>query len=209
MRHGHYIRSNLREIGLAAVACGALVALCATATAQDRPYDGIQAGLDAFRLGEEKRRADVEQQAYLNDQMKIWAGLPTARGEAVFYYPEYYAPQYYSAQYRAPLAFSAFEPWPYVPGDIWGYRYYTPVRQPVGQWQGQTGPNRWESHPVYDPPVAPSRPLPSVDSPLLDRTPYASPPRAEVEYVPAEGDSLPPPPPKPASPTRRFGPREF
>ena len=76
-----------------------------------------------------------------------------------------------------------------MPGDIWGYTYYSPMRQPIGQHQVQTGPNRWESHPVYDPPLPNFRPLPPVDSPLLDGTPYAT-PRPLVE-VPA---TTPPPP---------------
>ena len=46
-----------------------------------RPYDGIQAGLDAYRLGEEKRRGGVNQQIFLNDQLRFWNGYPTSRGE--------------------------------------------------------------------------------------------------------------------------------
>src|SRR5207237_8435661 len=107
----------------------------------------------------------------------------------------------------------------YVPGDIWGYgAYYQPARQPIGQQQSQTGPNRWESHPVYDPPLTPYQPLPPVDSPLLDRTPYA----AAKEAVPA-AEAIPPEPPRttrppsaelmppgpPTMPTPHRGPREY
>ena len=49
--------------------------------ARVRPYDGIQAGYDAFQLGEERRRADIAHQLYLNDQLKYWSGIPTSRGE--------------------------------------------------------------------------------------------------------------------------------
>ncbi len=162
---------------------------------QPRPYDGIQAGLDAFRLAEEQRQARVAQQLAQADQFKFWAGLPTSRGETIYYgYPPAYAalPRanrdylyaygYGRSGYR-PL--TVFEPWPFVPGDIYGYVDYRPLRQPLGQWQGQTGPNRWESHPVYDPPLADYRPLPPVDSPLLDGTPYAAPREAAPPQSPA------------------------
>jgi len=225
-----------------------------------RPYDGIQAGLDAFRLAEEQRQVGVAQQLFLNDQMRFWNGYPTSRGATTYYgylppaaaaaygyagaaygYPSslygYAGPlltranlDYTYAYGAGPLwggysnwgyPLSVFQPWPYVPGDIYGYRaYYAPARQPVGQQQLQTGPNRWESHPVYDPPLTDYQPLPPVDSPLLDRTPYATPPAVALpedalpaNAVPTEpapsktppaADSVPPPPPAP-----RRGPREY
>jgi hypothetical protein len=107
---------------------------------------------------------------------------------------------------------TVFEPWPYVPGDIWGYTYYSPMRQPIGQQQIQTGENRWESHPVYDPPLPNYRPLPPVDSPLLDGTPYATPREPAV----APPTAPPPPAANPPifddpelPPAKPSGPREY
>jgi hypothetical protein len=164
-----------------------------TALAQEvrsRPYDGIQAGLDAFSLAEEQRQANLAAQIQANDAARAAAGLPTTRGETIYYYGAYspygvvpwdaaYAYGYSRSGlfgrratvygYGSPL----FTPWPYVPGDIYGYRTIPTVRQPIGQRQEQTGENRWESHPVYDPPVPAYRPLPPVDSPLLRNTPFA------------------------------------
>jgi len=106
-----------------------------------------------------------------------------------------------------------------VPGDVWGYpAYYQPARQPIGQQQTQTGPNRWESHPVYDPPLTMYQPLPPVNSPLLDRTPYAAP-----NPAPSAAEAIPPEPPRttllksaesvspaaPRSPALPRGPREY
>jgi hypothetical protein len=111
-----------------------------------RPYDGIQAGLDAFRLAEAQRQSGVTEQL----------------------------------------------------GDIWGYgAYYPPARQPSGVYQAQTGLNRWESHPVYDPPLTMHRPLPPVDSPWLDGTPYAAPIvlPAPAASAGASEDWIPPVPP--------------
>jgi hypothetical protein len=171
------------------------------------PYNGIQAGLDAYALAEEQRRANVGQQLLLNDQLKYWAGLPTSHGESIYYYSyggpatgaypyathiappanrEFtYAygdprlwPRPYFGPRRGPL--TVFEPWPYVPGDIYGYPYYTfaPVRQPIGLWQGQTGANRWESHPIYAPAAPPDLPPPPQDGKIEpSQEPIPPPPR--------------------------------
>ena len=76
----------------------------------------------------------------------------------------------------------------------------------------QTGENRWESHPVYDPPLPHYRALPPVDSPLLDGTPYETPrvveEAIEVEAVP-ESSELPPEPPREAPAVPRRVPREY
>jgi len=55
------------------------LALVRLANAQDpltpiKPYDGIQAGLDAYRLAEEKRQGAVNQQIAVNDQLRSWHG---------------------------------------------------------------------------------------------------------------------------------------
>src|SRR5947208_14928664 len=51
----------------------------------NRPYDAIQAGLDAYRLGEEQRQANVSQQLFLNDQMRFWNGYPTSGANSIYY----------------------------------------------------------------------------------------------------------------------------
>jgi hypothetical protein len=176
-----------------------------------RPYDGIQAGYDAYQLGEEKRQRSAGQQIYLNDRMRALAtplatygygygpylgtfGAIPASGEYAYAYgnsPQLYYPGYRSTYYGRPL--TVFEPWPYVPGDIWGDFYTPPLRQPVAQAQTQTGPNRWESHPVYDPPLDAYPVLPPVNAPSLARTPYAT----ERPAVPAK--SAPAPTPRPSA----------
>jgi hypothetical protein len=175
-----------------------------------RKYDSIQAGIDAYQLGEERRQANLRNQIAANDAARAASGLPTTRGETIYYYNGYapgvvpwdsaYA---YGGAYgygntfgyartglfgRRVVSFSTgpvFTPWPYVPGDIYGYRTYPQVRQPIGQHQVQIDENTWESHPVYDPPVTPHRVMPPVDSPLLDNTPFAT-PRVEPVPVPVE-----------------------
>jgi hypothetical protein len=159
------------------------------------PYDGVQAGLDAFRLAEEKRQAAVAMQLATNAQMRAWSGLPLARGTSTYYgfagVESGRLPVLMDLDFAYGIAYrrfvpgdrlSVFEPWPLVPGDIYGVVVAPPVRQSVGQWQGQTGPRRWESHPIYDPPFPAYRPLPEVESPLLDKTPYTTPRRGPREY---------------------------
>jgi hypothetical protein len=220
----------------------------AQAPAETRPYDGIQAGMDAFRLAEEQRQNNMTQQLGLNDTMRFANGYPTSRRETIYYgymnpavaHTHGYAPQNsldaaYGYGYRQPWYLtrpgpglpSVFEPWPYVPGDLWGYgAYYAPARQPIGQQQLEMGPNHWESHPVYDPPLTLHRPLPPVDSPWLDRTPYAAPAEAATlpqtatppaqsgpvvrEWIPPEppnatrqGIAVPPGPAAPTAPQKR------
>jgi hypothetical protein len=164
-----------------------------------RPYDGIQAGLDAYRLAEERRQVAFAGQIAANDQVRAWAGLSTTQGATLYYGSALGGPPLagldYAYAFGGPVvggylrertwfgrARTVFEPWPLVPGDIYGYQLAFPVRQPVGQWQGQTGPNRWESHPIYDPPVANVMPQPVVESPLLNGTPYGTPKRESREH---------------------------
>jgi hypothetical protein len=193
-----------------------VVALASLASAQNplapvKPYDGIQAGLDAYRLAEEKRQGAVNQQIYSNDQMRFWNGYPTSRGETIYY-------GYMSPATAAFYGYSEFGPWtgfqpgPWMGSGLLGYgAYYQPARQPIGQQQIQIGPNHWESHPVYDPPLIMHRPQPPVDSPLLDRTPYATPAAPTAPAVarpPAAAPEKIPPPPPAADPPPFRGPRE-
>jgi hypothetical protein len=165
----------------AIAALGILLASAGLARGQApaaQPYDGIQAGLDAYRLAEERRRGELQQQLDVNAGLRAWSGLPPLYGETIWYRnPAGFGPAvppeawYLSA---APYPYGP-RPWSLVAGPGWDASFAVPARQPVGRWEGQTGPNRWESHPVYDPPLTPYLPSPPVASPWLDRTPYAAP----------------------------------
>jgi hypothetical protein len=198
----------LRLITFVCLATLSLTAIARAQEVQPRKYDGIQAGLDAYQLGEERRQANLRAQIGANDAARAASGLPTTRGETIYYYNGYspYGVVPWDAAYayggvygygntvgyattgrfgRRVVAFSAgpvFTPWPYVPGDIYGYRNFSSVRQPIGTRQVQIDENTWESHPVYDPPLPQYRVTPPVDSHLLDNTPFATP---RVEELPA------------------------
>ena len=194
-----------------------VVAIASLVRAQDptaavKPYDGIQAGLDAYRLAEEKRQGAVNQQLFLNDQLRFWNGYPTSRNESIYSETMYYG--YMSPAALAAYGYSGYGPGsgfqlgPWMGGGLWGTPYYyQPARQPIGQQQIQIGPNRWESHPVYDPPLTMYRPQPPVESPLLDRTQYATTIPLPIPLPPpaaSSSDAIPPP--LPSSPR---GPREY
>ena len=97
-----------------------------------------------------------------------------------------YAPYGYSYNprraYRQAVRYGyppVFQPWPRVPGDIYGYPYYGAVRQPAGHEKTYTSPNGYVYRPLYEKP----QPQPQ---PRIDGSP----------------ESIPAPPSEP-------GPREF
>lgn len=131
--------------------------------AQESADSAVASGarVDPFAIHESARRRDIQRQLDLISDMKWFAGLPTNRAKLVYYAPSLESIYGgFPARHRRHRALTMFEPWPYVPGDIWGYSYVNPVPQPIGQHQVQTGPGRWESYPVYAQPLLPS-PLPS------------------------------------------------
>ncbi len=77
-----------------------------------------------YGLNEARRQGLLAQQIALVYQMRWYAGLTPA-----YPYP--------------------FEPWPRVPGDIYGYPLYQSVPQPIGHESRQVAPNRWIYRPIY------------------------------------------------------------
>lgn len=161
-----------------------------------RPYDGIQAGVDSYRLAEEQRRAKLGAQLYLNDAFGYRSFAPGGPGVTTFYRvpaavvtPGFGVQTYSTQTYGGPFGVGVgtyssttsfygpggyYSPggyygatvgpmyaYPDSPAVYGGYIYPTAplVRQPIGRREVQTGPNRWESHPVYDPPL-PDYPVP-------------------------------------------------
>ena len=201
-----YKRSIIPACGALIVAQGIVFAAACPAQQPSRPYDGIHAGYDAYQLAEEKRQLAVGQQIYLNDRMRAWStplatygfgygpyvstfGLVPASREYAYAYGN--SPPGYAVAGGRPL--TVFEPWPYVPGDIWGDLYTPPLRQPVGQVQIQTGKNRWESHPVYDPPLVSYPVLPPVNSRALDYA-FERPAVPPIPALPSRGPGVKIPP---------------
>jgi hypothetical protein len=184
------------------VIAGLIAGLASAAAAQEgvAPYDGLRAGEEAHAIGEAQRRQRLNDQLYLNDAMRARYGWSPAAGSVVWYgnaagygrplgidyayayssnrLPGRRAGGLYIERYWSPPA-TVFEPWPYVPGDIYGYHVPPYVRQSIGQRQIQTGPNRWESHPVYADELAPAEP--ALEPEMVEPEMEAPPPAPEVE----------------------------
>ncbi|QDU98122.1 hypothetical protein [Lignipirellula cremea] len=121
-------------------------------------YDALDAGRDAYQYHEALRRSDFSRQLGLNEQLRYQAAWPWtswSRLEAAYADPYGYG---YGTGYRSGYPYGVLAPQAFVPGDIWGYPYNRPVPQSTGQRQVQTGPNRWESYPLYD-----TQPNPNVE----------------------------------------------
>lgn len=118
-----------------------------------RPYDGIQAGLDAHAVGEARRLDAINRQIGWNSLFRWQAATQTS--SSIFYDP--YIPGFDYAYRLGPsgVGFGGWQPSAFDFRPCWGYGYYEAIRQPIGQRQVQTGPNRWESHPIYSDEVAP------------------------------------------------------
>jgi hypothetical protein len=181
----------------AAVSCWLVVANLRAADPPE-PYDSLAAGRDAYYYHEAQRRQAIADQIGTIDRIKWFAGFPDAGGfdpaptygHTIYYrdppsldyvYATGRSSVYSRYPYRAwPGLPDVFEPWPLVPGDVWGYPYYKTVPQPIGQRQIQTGPRRWESHPVYAvPPDVRGAELGAVDSAPVDSPSVDATPRVE------------------------------
>jgi hypothetical protein len=110
------------------------------------PYDGLQAGADAAARGEARRLAAIRLQLDSIELAKWYGGLPPGN-EGVFFFQ--------GGRFAAGLRVPGFAAWypgfgPWQPYLVGGVPYAAIAPQSIGQRQVQTGPNRWESHPVYE-----------------------------------------------------------
>jgi hypothetical protein len=174
-----------------------------------KKYSTLDAGRDAYERAERKRRENINRQVQTIDDIAWYQAWPGSYRwppslASIYADPYRYAPgpgglarRAISRAFRAPLPWSygpVFEPWPFVPGDIWGYPYVDRVEQPLGHKTIQTGPNSYIYRPFY------ARDLAAQEVPS-ERPAPAEAPRAE---------EVPPPPPEniPA-PAAEPGPRVF
>ena len=150
---------------------GRLVA--APAEVQDQPqlsdsHDTFDASRDAQERFERKRRGNIDRQLNLLEQMRWHSGLPYpgrwppsldyiyGRGLGPVYRPGV------NGAYRSynPSFPDVFEPWPFVPGDIYGYGYLDQVEQPLGHKVIEAGPDRQITQPIYQRDLESPQPAP-------------------------------------------------
>ena len=137
-------------------------------------YDGFQASRDAQAYWDSRRVDAINRQLGWNEMLRLRAA--TTQPSTLYYSP------YVPTRWDDPWGDLGYG-WPYGVGRIYGYGFYDAVRQPIGRREVQTGPNRWESFPVYAedllpdaspvPPVvqAPDAVSPKIDLPLRPAPP--------------------------------------
>ena len=132
--------------------------LPSTETVYPKGYDGFQASRDAQAYWDSRRVDAVNRQLGWNEMLRLRA---TTQPSTIYYSP------YVPSRWDDPWGDVGYG-WPYGVGRIYGYGYYDAVRQPIGRREVQTGPNRWESFPVYaeDMLPDPSAVTPNVQAPL-------------------------------------------
>ena len=153
-------------------------------------YDSIDAADEAYGRRELERREAIERQLQTIQDMRWYGGLPTdplyyrdppsletiyATGVPRLAWRERRGLRRWGYGYAYPYPY-VFEPWPLVGGDIFGYPFDNPVRQPRGLEIIWTGPSSYIARPIYE------SAEPGVPSPEPEETP----------------EPLPVPPPEPA-----------
>jgi hypothetical protein len=149
--------------------------------------DGFSPATEIYRINEARRQDQIARQLDLNFRMQSSAGL-------------------------GPRFANPFEPWPRVPGDIWGYPLARPVAQPIGHESVQTSPNRWIYRPLYA--TAPGYVRPRSARPAARSSVPVAPRQPPPAHVQLPGPSEPEPEDfAPRGPNKRkplpAGAREF
>lgn len=196
-----------------------------------KDYGPVEAGQEAYQRAEAERQEAFNRQRDLNEQMRATADpyspvRPSLAGAYAMFPPAplppiafgprraRYAAQSqvrYSYYYPYPMIRAyrgVFEPWPFVPGDIYGYPYVPQIRMPTGQVQIEIGPGRILSRPVYEGEGPAQEPTPAPPR-AAEGQPEIVPPPAAPELNPPGAPQPPPPAPKVPPPPAPPGPREF
>ena len=132
-----------------------------------------------YLLHEEQRRQAIADQIGTQEHIRWLNGLPSRiYGGRPYSLESIYSGLAYSPGPPAPWKTDVFEPWPFVPGDIYGRQWDPPMRQPLGHVTTPTRPNGYTYQPVYEWPriLAP----PKVVVPPLIEKPRIAPPIEEI-----------------------------
>ncbi len=154
-----------------------------------KKYDALDAARDAQQYAERQRRAAINRQLEVIRDVQEYSAAVRASAWRYPYSVDYrYA---YPGRRAARRAWSrhgypgVFEPWPLVPGDIYGYPYTPRVEQPLGHKVIETGPNSYIYRPVYESDLAkPKDNRQPTPAPPKPREPIPAPPAKEgtVEF---------------------------
>lgn len=160
-----------------------------------------QAGREAYWYFESQRQANVQGQLGWIDTTRWLNGLPN-RYTGLRNSPSLAAIYSGATSGLVPGGY-VFEPWPYVPGDIYGFQWDDLGSQPIGNDMVFAGPNRYSYRAVYDadapaagpnaPPAEPAVALPFDPDPAAiaarePRAAVAAPAAVEPGPDPVAGD---------------------
>src|SRR5688572_9675373 len=141
------------------------VILCSTATAYAQsPW------ASTYSLHEQQRRQVIADQIGTQEYLRWQSGLPSRIYPGRPYSLEsIYSGLAGSPDPPAPWKTDVFEPWPFVPGDIYGRQFDKASPQPLGHVVTPLGHNGYRYEPLYASPVPPMpvAPAPRPKSPVI------------------------------------------
>jgi len=153
-------------------------------------YGPLDAGRDAQLRGEAERQQAIGRQLAVQDSLAWYYSLPghwpyPPGLEAAYAGPRWRAPPILgpSRAYRHYSHYPVFEPWAFVPGDIYGYPYFNRVPQPLGHQIIAKGPNSYIYRPFYQSDLRPSA-SPTLPREVGPAVPPASSPAPEAVPAP-------------------------
>ncbi len=157
-----------------------------------KKYDALDAIRDAQQYAERQRRAAIDAQLRAIRNVQEYSAAVRASAGRYPYGVDYRyaypgrraARRAYQRAYGYP---GVFEPWPLVPGDIYGYPYTPRVEQPLGHKVIETGPNGYIYRPVHESDLAKPKdnPQPTLAPPVPEAPRPAFKPPSPGEPIPA------------------------
>lgn len=132
-----------------------------------------------YQLHEQRRRAAIADQIGTQEHLRWLNGLPSRIAPGWPYSLE----SVYAG--LAPWQGDMFEPWPLVPGDIYGRQYDDAIQQPLGHVVRWYGPNAYTYEPYYAQPLPPPK-MEVAPRPVPQVAPRPAPPPVE-EIPPPSG----------------------
>lgn len=134
---------------LASALCTWLLVQPGPAHAQGPLLTPQQASRESYYYFESQRQANIQSQIGWIDTMRWLNGLPS-RYTGLRNSPSLAAIYSGATEGLVPGGY-VFEPWPYVPGDIYGFQWDDLTSQPIGNDLTFDGPNRYSYRAVYAP----------------------------------------------------------
>jgi hypothetical protein len=175
---------------------GAMLLVIAAALISSPQPARAQGNMSNYAQFEAQRRDAIGLQLGIQEDLRATSGLSSRLypGLRPYSLDAIYAGLATPAGARSWGSPYVFEPWPFVPGDIYGRQFDFGQQTPLGHVTTYTGPNSYIYEPFYADPIAPPAPAPRPvpTGPPLEQSPL---PIAPVSPAPGVygPEELPPP----------------